>query len=152
MTAGLKRADLLLSIGSSRAQSEFATAWGQVVSVPQLTGEVTPLETGMDWNDAKLLAFAGIAHPQKFFSTLRKLGANVIHAEALSDHQPLTPTLMKRLAAEASLRKAQLVTTEKDAVRLPAGFRSKVLALPVRLTFKNEDLLRDALRSIGLKA
>ncbi|MDG2340937.1 MAG: tetraacyldisaccharide 4'-kinase [Paracoccaceae bacterium] len=150
VAAGLARADILLSIGSEQAQSEFTTKWGQIGSVPKLIGEVVPLETGMDWKDTRLLAFAGIAHPQKFFSTLRKLGANVIHAEALSDHQPLTPTLMKRLTAEASLRKAQLVTTEKDAVRLPAGFRSKVLALPVRLTFQNDKLLREALRSIGL--
>jgi tetraacyldisaccharide 4'-kinase len=102
----------------------------------------------MDWEGLRVLAFAGIGRPEKFFSTLRELGAEVLHGEALDDHQPLTDGLMLRLEAQARAMSAQLVTTEKDAVRLPREFRARVLTLPVRLEFTDDVALRDALTGI----
>ena len=147
---GLARGDLIISIGNEAAQNSFQTTWGAHISLPHVKAHLAPLETGMDWAGLPALAFAGIGHPEKFFATLENMGAVLIRKEALRDHQPLPLALMKRLEIEAATLGAQLVTTEKDAVRLPRAFQMKVLTLPVRLSIENEDPITAALAKIGI--
>ena len=131
---GLLRADMVLSIGDATAQTRFALRSAvDLGNIPHLRGHLAPLAMGMDWNGARVLAFAGIGRPEKFFATLREQGAILVRAEALADHEPLSETLLLRLEREALTKDAQLVTTEKDAARLPPAFRLRVLTLPVRL-------------------
>lgn len=151
VAAGIARADAVLSIGEAAEQARFNRIWGNAVIMPRMAGELRPLPTGMDWSGLPVLAFAGIGRPAKFFGTLKSLGADIRRAKPLDDHQPLTRTLMRRLETEAKALDAQLVTTEKDAARLPAEFRKKVLTLPVRLEIQDWLPLDARLAALGLK-
>ena len=146
VTEGLKRADLVLAIGPEAARTHFTTQWARALAgVPVLGAALVPLETGMQWQGLRALAFAGIGRPQKFFDTLESLGVELVRTKALEDHQPLGPALLTRLEREAKSLRAQLVTTEKDAVRLPRTMRHKVLTLPVRLQPDDPQTLLDLL-------
>ncbi len=145
VAAGLARADLLLSIGGAEAQAAFTRRWGAAIPCPRTEALLAPLATGMDWKGVPVLAFAGIGRPEKFFASLRALGADLRDAVPLDDHAPLTPALLSRLRSRAASMRAQLVTTEKDAIRLPVAERASVLTLPVRLTLTGADLFGPAL-------
>ena len=135
---GLKRADALIIVGTNQYGFDTFPSHLKIIR-----STLKPVETGMNWKEGKYLAFAGIAHPDKFFETLRSIGANVIDCVALSDHQKLNGQILKRLERKAETARAQLVTTEKDAARLPNTFRKKVLSLPVRVEFDDKDELED---------
>lgn len=141
---GLARADMILAIGSEADRNRFFEHL-PTTAATHAGGHLEPLQTGMDWTGTPVLAFAGIGNPSKFFDTLRGLGADIKRAEALDDHQHLSSTLLSRLETEARALGAQLVTTEKDAARLPASFRQKVITLPVRLVIDDAEAVTKAI-------
>ena len=135
---GFKRADALVIVGQRIYKFDTFPTHLKIIH-----STLKPIETGMNWKEGKYLAFAGIADPSKFFKTLRSLGANLIDCVALSDHQKLDGQVLKRLERKANSAHAQLVTTEKDAVRLSNTFRKKVLSLPVRIEFDDKNELEN---------
>jgi tetraacyldisaccharide 4'-kinase len=145
VAAGLARADAVLAIGEPPDRAAFRAAWGPALLVPLIEGRLAPLATGMDWRGLRAFAFAGIGRPEKFFASLRAAGADLAGAVALDDHQPVGDALFARMEAEARAAGAQLVTTEKDAVRLSPEARPKVLAFPVRLAVADWSALDRAL-------
>lgn len=96
----------------------------------------------------EVVAFCGIARPEKFYATLRRIGAQIVATRDFADHHPFTQREFERLANEASRRGALLVTTEKDRVRLSAAQAEAVLTLPVTLRFDDPDALRRMLRRV----
>ena len=145
---GLARADAMLVIGPKRAREAFQPSLPS--NCTRLNGQLDALPTGMPWKGQRVLAFAGIGHPEKFFATLNGLGADVVRGEALDDHQPFTEALLTRLETEARTRGLNLVTTEKDAARLPEAFRPRVSVLPVRLSVEDWTALDAKLAQIGI--
>jgi tetraacyldisaccharide 4'-kinase len=103
---------------------------------------------GDDIKGKKVVAFAGIGQPRKFFETLREVGAELAAAHAFSDHHPYRDTELARLAAEASEQGAALVTTEKDAVRVPPAWRQRLCVLKVEVEWEDEPALMRVLAPV----
>ncbi len=80
-----------------------------------------------------LIAFAGIAHPNKFLSTLNAMDANIVKFIPFPDHHPYTEEDLRTLAHQSETMNAALITTAKDAVRLPPSFRNRVHVLHIEL-------------------
>ena len=85
----------------------------------------------------KLAAFAGIGRPDKFFEALDTIGLDLVRRDGFPDHHRYKPGQLRRLASEADAHGAILVTTPKDAVRLPEAFRKRVLVLDVSLQWED---------------
>lgn len=98
----------------------------------------------------RVLAFAGIGRPEKFFATLRTLGAEVVRAEGFPDHHAYTREERARLLAAARREDLLPVTTEKDAARLAGdALGTAATALPVRLAFAGPADLTALLERLG---
>ncbi len=97
----------------------------------------------------RVLAFAGIAIPDKFFASLTDAGAEIVRRIAFPDHHMFRPDELTAVLSQAEQIHALPVTTAKDAVRLPADTRSRVSVLRVNLAWEDtmapERLLGDVI-------
>lgn len=112
---------------------------------------------GLNLAGRPLVAFCGIAGPERFFRTVEGLRPSHLDKVAFRDHQALTEADAARLLSQASLAGAILVTTEKDLARLAglegerATLRQASRAIPIRVDLAQADAARlDALLAAGL--
>jgi len=95
----------------------------------------------------KVLAFAGIADPEKFFATLTDAGVLIAEQRSFADHHAYSAIEARMLMAHADDKNLVLITTEKDHVRLAGNSKlielaARTLVLPVRLVIEEEDAFR----------
>lgn len=134
--AGLARADAIVLIGDDRTG---AVRW--FGSLPVLRARLVPGPEAADFAGRKVVAFAGIGRPAKFFDTLDSVGAQVVAAHSFPDHHPYDRAEIASLLAEAEAEGALLSTTAKDVVRVPPDLRPRLSVLTVRLEWdKPEDV------------
>ena len=130
---GLARADaivLVLPALSERPAPLPATG------LPVLRARLMPEPQAEGLAGLRVLAFAGIGRPEKFFATLVELRAQVVKAHAFADHHAYAAHEVMSLVEEAQRLGAVPVTTAKDAVRLPIEARAMVQVLRVALEFE----------------
>lgn len=115
---------------------------------PVLHAHPEPIGPTAWLSGTRVLAFAGIAHPQRFFAMLKNLGADIVETRIFNDHEPIDDELARNLMTRAELLDARLITTAKDLARLRGTSESAdrlantVRCLTVRLTFDEGDVTR----------
>ncbi|MEJ0060652.1 MAG: tetraacyldisaccharide 4'-kinase [Terricaulis sp.] len=146
---GLARADAIVLLRNGAAEPhEDTLPWLQYVERPILNAHIAPLGAPPA---GRLVAFAGIARPEKFFDTLAALGTQVEEAVPYGDHHLFTEGDFTWLQTLARERHAQLITTEKDFARLPPAWRAHVATLPIAARFEDEAALDALLAPIAAR-
>jgi tetraacyldisaccharide 4'-kinase len=139
LNAQLTRASALLVIGEASAKASDVIARAQARGLPILYGRLAPDPDAIAaLVNKKVLAFAGIAYPMKFFDTLAASGVAASVKRAFPDHHPFTSADVRALLEQAKHQDLLLVTTEKDLARMQgdaacAELAAAAFALPVRL-------------------
>lgn len=118
------RADAIIVVKNKKPRRKFNLPANVPVFVAVPKTE-NPYRAG-----TRLVAFAGIGYPAKFFNAL---GASVVARRAFADHYQYTDDDIKKLFTLAKRKKAELVTTEKDWVRLPDDVRDKIKFAPLSM-------------------
>jgi tetraacyldisaccharide 4'-kinase len=123
----LERADFLVFTGrGGAADAVAATAAGQ--RLPVIGARLTPVGGGSPLAGQRVLAFAGIANPNKFFASLVEAGAEVVATRAFADHHAYTDADCRAILAACAAGGLRPVTTAKDRVRLAGSTERDRLA------------------------
>jgi len=107
-------------------------------SLPLLCATLRPAPGVEALRGRRVLAFAGIGHPEKFFAMLAEAGVVLAATEAFGDHHPYREGEVARLIRRAAALDALPVTTPKDHVRLHPEQAGMVTAVGVSLAWSNE--------------
>jgi tetraacyldisaccharide 4'-kinase len=153
----LARTDALIVVGDGAAAGPVATAIA-AQGKPVLSAHLRASEEQVAGLGGKrVLAFAGIGDPARFFRTLRASAIDVVQERAFADHHPFTPSEIEALIAEARRGELTLVTTEKDLARLGTGEglphgAKDIMPFPVTLEFDDAARLRKFVSEFLFKA
>ena len=131
---GLARADAVVALGGGDRRD--LVGCGR----PILRADLTPLDSER-FAGCRVVAFAGIGRPEKFFATLRQSGANVVMQQPFPDHHRFSAAELTGLRHIAEREGGMLVTTEKDYVRLPEPQRSGIEVLRVEVHWSDRPAL-----------
>ncbi|AXK83503.1 tetraacyldisaccharide 4'-kinase [Pseudolabrys taiwanensis] len=147
LDAQLARVDALLVIGNGSGEQE-GLAEADARQLPVFHGRLTPDAVAIgNLKARKVLAFAGIGNPDKFFATADDLGLSIAARRAFPDHHRFTAEEAAALIVDAEQAGLALLTTEKDHARMRgepalAALAAAAHVLPVKLAIDESETLR----------
>jgi len=125
------RAHAVISLGGSLSENEM--------NLPAFVGHTEPTSNDANIHGKRVVAFAGIGRPEKFFNSLKAAGAELAETISFPDHHPFSSAEIENVLAKVKALNSIAITTEKDFVRIPAALRTDIMSFPVRLRWEQAD-------------
>ncbi len=141
---GLTRTNLIIVIGETTEKLKKLIP----KDIPIVNAKFEIKKENKIFKGQNIIAFAGIAYPEKFFQSLDEEGAKILRKITFPDHHIYTENDLLSLAEIANKTKSILVSTKKDYVRVPKSFRSLVNTLEGEIVFDDEDFLVEILSNV----
>ena len=89
-------------------------------------------------NELRVLAFAGIGYPLKFYNSLMRCGLTIAKTYDFADHHFYTRDELQNIITEAKKDDLVIYTTAKDIVKIPTDFKPYFNVLNIQARFSNE--------------
>lgn len=135
ISCALKRADAIIIIGKDKTDVSLIIP----KHIPIFNASIKVSDTSVIDQKQRYIAFAGIAHPQKFFDTLSTYNMNVIGFHEFADHHPYSKKDLLNLQNQAKQESSRLITTEKDYQRISADVIHDIDVLPIEISWDDEE-------------
>jgi len=146
VSSGLKAADLIVVAGE--IDEELQQILSQEIAQNKVVKTKIVSNNLEEFRGQKLLAFCGLAYPEKFFSYLRNSGLNVEETEIFADHYFYKNSDLESLTKKAENLGARLITTKKDWVKFDENYRKKIDFLDIEFVFENQEILTQKIEKI----
>ncbi|MBM3513363.1 MAG: tetraacyldisaccharide 4'-kinase [Alphaproteobacteria bacterium] len=138
-----RRAQALIFVGDDATNLASRTP----AHLKLFRARLEPSPEALALSGRKVVAFAGIGRPAKFFRMLEEIGARVVARHPFEDHHRFDLADIQPILDEAFALDAVPVTTAKDAVRLPTDQRPQVDVITTTLVLEDEGAVGALLRS-----
>ena len=149
LSAALKRTDAVIFIDSD--QHNILNKIPK--DIPVFKSSIHPCTLNTPKKDCHYIAFSGLAHNEKFHNTLKDNTFNIIEFHNFADHYQYKNHDIEKLLEKASKQSANLITTEKDYIRIPEKYKKHITTLEITLKWEDqfalEAFLKDALNAFN---
>lgn len=140
---GLKRADCVIVIGEETAQLPN-------FDIPKFSANLNIFYDPFLQNE-DVVAFCAIARPEKFYTSLKEKGLNIVDTISYADHHLYSEQDLKNVLQRADKLQAVVVTTEKDYVKIPKQLHVMLHLVKAEADIQDADKLLGMIKKIDAK-
>jgi tetraacyldisaccharide 4'-kinase len=106
------------------------------------------LQSISNFENKKIIAFAGIGNPENFFSLLKNNNLNILENIKYPDHHKYSEKELNNLIKKSKEKSAILLTTEKDYFRIQRNYKQNISYIKIKTIIENKDKFIEEIKKI----